>query len=443
MLNPADVLKIKCNFVSEVLRFLNKRKYVIDVCPCILYPYYGEHGLTSVVDSDCLSYTNECVLLDNKYSTPTECEATLSECDDQLAIALTTTTSPCTLLAYTLNRSNGSTYPTMFTTDDSIYVNGTLSLKLVATGDCTVDIDYVTIYGGASSLGTSDDYKSTCALGHYSPYTSFKGTTASYVKSLRVYETDEFGVLINTPIDLDLDPSTSIYYADTVDCPGCTALLPSEVELGDPNFTTNFETLMDNVSIARYGSPGFHNISATFFSSSNVYRVFSIAKHNPASYHFGIHRPNGNLWIKDPATNKDYIQGINYFSTGSVKFYYDSSNFSPDPDIYDCADITPIIGNQNSAPQYDTSAYSFNYIAFTSPYGTKQINVTSQSTASCSITLLTATYDETLVTSVEWLDPSDMVISTSATAAAVNPGVYTFNATLLNGCIATSTITIS
>lgn len=74
--------------------------------------------------------------------------------------------------------------------------------------------------------------------------------------------------------------------------------------------------------------------------------------------------------------------------------------------------------------------------------GLNPITITSDTSVSCGLDQLVATYDVTNVDSVQWVDPNTDVISTTSTAEVTDTGTYTFEATLNNGCIISQTILV-
>lgn len=437
MLNPADVLKIKCNFVNKVLALINKRKYVASVCPCVLYPSYGEYAQVSVVDPECLSIEQECALNNTNYDAIPSCEPVILDCDNQLDITTTIVGKSCAVAISMDNKVDGTAYPIMSTSAGSPLITGTTYIKFLQSGDCGANLDYDTVLSGTTSSGTSDSYQSTYSFG-FNSLNTFHGSNQSYISILRVYQTDSLGTLVNTPINLDLDPSTSPYYSDNVDCPSCSALLSTDVEIGNPDFSTNFSILMDNVSIALLGDPGLHYITAS--SGGNDYRVYCKAVQNPTTQMFGINNSDAYILVTDGASGTNYVQTkTNASLLTPARFYHESSYDLTDP-VYECAGIDPIIINdQWTLPNVNTSATSFNKIVLNNSFGTKTINITSGSSSSCGIDVLKALYDDTLVEAVDWRDPSTSVISETSTAIPTINGEYVFRAYLTNGCVASKT----
>lgn len=438
MLNPADVLKIKCNFAKKVLAYITKRKYVANVCPCVLYPYYSEYGQVAVVNESCLEYEQECALNSNKYDDPTDCTDQTTSCANQLDITTTLTGRSCTLTAVVDNLVNGTAYPNMSLNADSSIITGTNYIKVTQTGDCASDATYSTLNGGTTSGGTAEEHKATFSFG-FNSLNSFNGSDESYIKVLRVYKTDSLGTLVNTPINLDLDPSTSPYYSDNLLCPGCATITASEVEIGDSNFGDNFTLLMNNVSLSLFSTTDAQYITAA--SDGSNYQLYCKALNQPASYLFGINSADPYVMLYDPVSGSSFIQNkINAYYTTPSRFYA-SFSYAADDTLYECADLTPVtVADQWSLPSVSTGSTSFNKITLNSPFGMQPLSITTASTVTCSIDVLKALYDTTNVDEVWWTDPGDAIISTSSSAVAQDDGVYTFHVNLINGCSTTKTV---
>lgn len=105
---------------------------------------------------------------------------------------------------------------------------------------------------------------------------------------------------------------------------------------------------MDNVSLALFGTSALHGMSAIGGSSS--YKIRCKAKHNPTSNWFGLHYPDMRI-VMSNGTVHTTANGFSNLTTSSqdlLRFYYDDSTFSPPGDLYDCADITPIISDSTT-----------------------------------------------------------------------------------------------
>lgn len=400
----ADVTKIKCKFVTEWIAFLNKRKYSVSACSKCKYTYYADalkvlYG--GVEDdpnftSDCLDHDIECDLTTkaNKYPEATTDCASGTLCLNQVSITLAEVGTSCTTTAG-LSTSFPPTfgtaaYPATFVTDNSSYINGTVYKGVQGTSSCAGS-GSTQITGGCTSGGCSNTHKAQYYLGFR--ITQPLPASTTYIKSLRIHYTDSLGTLVSY-IDLDLEPG-SIYYSDNVSCPGCSAVLGSEVQFGNANFGDAFETLMDNVSIALFGSPSLHGITAA--SLVSVPTITSTAVHNPASYWFGIHYPNARLVL----SNNSVYTTINWFGPPTsninkstpIRFYSADSSFVINN--YDCAELNVGITDQAVYPRVDLNQSSFNKIVLFSTQTYEPLTIPAQSTTCSGATTLTASYTTT------------------------------------------------
>lgn len=292
MLAPADVLNIKCEFVNKVLAYLSKRRYAVNVCPCTLYPYYARYAKVAIIDNDCLDYDDECAITSaTKYEHVAVVCTSSTDCNAQVTITLSQEETSCTQVAGLsktiptgVNSLTSSASATTILTNNSQYVNAYIYLGATSSGTCGSNVGSTTVNGGCTSSGCSDDHKFIHWFG-MSSVTAVPYNT--YIKTLRVYTTDVTGSL-SYSIDLDLDPTTSPYYVDDItDCPGCSTVLSNEVQFGNANFSDAFETLMDNVSIALFGSSALHLMRAwggAPGTGTNLLRLRCGTVHNPASY---------------------------------------------------------------------------------------------------------------------------------------------------------------
>lgn len=452
MLAPADVLNAKCEFVNKVLAYLEKRKYVVDVCACTLYPYYARYAKVSILEDDCLTYDDICEITSNTDYTheATTCDSGVA-CADQVDITLSKANFECNAIAETITTSCNCKYPTIVLQNNSEEVVGYIKVKTTFSGTCAspAQSSSVQVDGGCNSTdGCTSASNSYYSFGFNSDSTSIV-TADSYITQLRVYRTDSFGVILDK-LDLNLNPSTSPYLADDpVNCPGCTAIVPSELEFGDPNFESAFATLMDNVSLAVWGAPGLHRIYAWW--NGTHYRIRCKAIHNPTGTHLiGINRNDANLIVVTPSGN--YTQGINAFGDFDAPPHYPPIQFYKvldevdAPANYACANITSTIGDQVTYPRYNNLLSNFNKIVLQTGVGMSgyPIEVTDGSSESCESVILSAIYDtDEEVDFVEWLDPSNNQISTATLASATENGTHTFKVHLENGCVVSETIAVT
>jgi len=460
----ADVTKIKCKFVQEIINFLNKRKYAVDPCVKCKYTYYADAlkllypPYTEPIEGsgvfECLDHETECDLTTkaSKYPEQASC-LTNEECLDQVTITLAQAVRTCSSLAETINSQCSCKFPRMYTTNNSTLVNGTIDIKTTFSGTCSnpATTSSESVIGGCNSAdGCIDDNQSYYSFGFNSNSTSVV-TDTSFLTRMRVYLTDGAGA-ITTMKDLLLTPGANDYQADDpVLCPGCTAIPDAELVFGHANFEDAFSTLMDNVSLALFGVTGLHNMYAWW--NGTHYRIRCKAVHNPTGTHlFGLNRNDATIYVSTPSGT--YSQGINAFGDFDaapyyppVRFYYEASLIeAPGGGLYNCADIESTIGDQVAYPNYNTLLSNMNKIVLTTSLGNSSypIEVTDGISGTCESVILSASYTtDKEVDSVEWQDPSSIQISTSTLASATVNGTYTFYLYLANGCTITETIEVT
>lgn len=436
MLAPADVLSVKCKFVEKMKKFLEKRKSQVDVCYCEVLPYFADAQLaTTLYDADCLDIEDECALevKADKYgpqpdtSTPTEIP-----CSAQATISITSTTDSCATVASVSDPVYGSVYPLINLTADSIYHDGiinlnvsgcdgkqTVSVRTGCTGDPEVCTDSQRVAGDMTFILTN-------------PATTYPG---GYIKTLRLYETNSNGVIINSPIDLDVSPANVGTWNA---CGTCSAVNGADLYFSSGNYKTAWLQLMQNISRTRYS--GADNIAADLTQSSVWLYRYKI-KHLPSSEWLG---PNRNDF-KVTVYNSD--KGSYQVATTTVVPFTQGSFLSQTVDFDTTCGTVTASANSFAGGGATLSQYAnFNFINFLTNTIPLPITAGISGATTCSTATLTASYSTTYaVDSVEWRDPSNTLIS-NTTTAVINTavtGTYTFKLILDNGCEITDTIIIS
>lgn len=229
--------------------------------------YGGEESTPNFI-SDCLSHEDECDLTTkaNTYAEVTSsCVDETILCANQVSISISSNALTCTASAETNSQLCNCKYPAAYLTNNSEYVNARINVKTTFSGHCSKipTIETTEVEGGCTLLaGCSNANKSYYSFGFNSNSFGSAITGSHYITSMRVYTTDSTGV-ISTMYNLNLNPSTSPYLADhPTNCNGCSTVLSAELLFGHANFSDAFATLMDNVSIALFGDPGLHGMSA-------------------------------------------------------------------------------------------------------------------------------------------------------------------------------------
>lgn len=134
MLQDADVLKIKCKFVEEVIKFLNKSTYSISTCYKQTLPYFSDILLLATIE--CLDSDIICDLQNkaDKYTIIPGDNVDSNLCEDQATITVQVKTVPCNLSLNVANTGNGSSYPYI-----SSLINNSISQEAsinVTASDC-------------------------------------------------------------------------------------------------------------------------------------------------------------------------------------------------------------------------------------------------------------------------------------------------------------------
>lgn len=445
LLSPADAANTICHFVDEVLEYLEHRKYSVSACPCDIYPAYNLFLLVEVQSPTCVTYEDECLIKSNVVSTPIVDCTTPTPCSNQASITLSAQTSSCSGLAKIDHSFCSCAFPKFTPTKNSIYVESEFGLKVYFTGSCnqgTAPTEYTVINGGTTSGGSSDSYKSNCGL-----KAIFLGTSVDlsqyYFHQMVVQYTDSLGSPAGTTTLL-LHPLLSPYLDDNPSCSGCSSVLPAELIITHPNFSSAFATLMDNVSIALFGETGHHNISAAY--TNNNLEVTCLSQHQPSGYLFGFPKfgatpgiPNDRLVIVNDA-NFPYKVPPTPFCTPS-KYYLDHNSTAPNG--YTCADMTGILVEDQTSSPVPAITLDYRNIVLSSPLGNTPLQISGNYKSDCSPTKLIATVSTTeTISEYYWEDDTD-IISNELTVTVTDPGTYYFTIILANGCTITEQIIIS
>jgi hypothetical protein len=429
MIAPADVLKIKCKFVKDAAAYFNAKKYFLDGTNTSILCIYLQ--LLQAENEACIDDEDACTLREiaRLFKDPACTSVDEYTCEEQLPITLTVNDSySCNYAAALYNTTGASPLMEFSIANNSEVITGTITSRL--TSSCnTTPVD--TVFTNQQSY--SDRPKGSTRLGVGG---TFGGalTAVSIIKTLRVYETDEFGILQPDPIDLDLNPLTSIYYGPSVDFPTLSAVTPSDLQAGSSPavFEEAFETLMDNVSIVRYGDPGLHELKGTTTNAGNYLYVASAPIHNPSGFLFGINRNDAYILV-DTISGDRSTTSVGYLSPSSV--INGTANY-----VLSCGTVTLNIPTISISTPMDFAQTTFNKIVLTSNFASGPISYTSN-TLTCLAKELKATYDATNVVSVAWTNSDDDELSTTDTVTVSLSDTYTFTATMNNGCVVSQTIT--
>lgn len=346
MLAPANVTKLECKVVVDILDYFKCKKTIIKPglskvrASVFLYASYLAECLTDSQECEI----NEIVLDPCSPTTPLTC-------DDQLTVTITESTRTCTFKA-TLD----TPYPSYVLTQGSQYVNAKTTLKHQESCSPIPPYSDEEIVGGCNSTTCSTAQQGSMTLNHLVPFPQLPGFYfgTSYISNIRLYYTDSLGE-ITTYEDWNLDHTSSIYTAAA--CPTCVNVTTSNTLLGNSNFATSFTALLGNIAKIKFGDNTNRHTIQPSYSSGNI-NFFQTVKHKVPNS-MGIHI--GRIVLKDLGSGLSITLEENGLGIGRIvsqtpiQFHYTSS-----PKNSNCGTFSPRVHNQQVALAYNISNVSFN-----------------------------------------------------------------------------------
>jgi len=433
-MTTVDVTKLSCEFVRAVKQLLIQQKYIAEPCLDSVYYYFSKYKLaTSLVD--CLTHEDECDLSIIANTIPIEPDpvVVITSCDDAAILNLSKSSKNCnyTLTLVDLD-GNATSYPSLVIEDDTIYQSAKLKVKAVGCSETY----YATVETGCVNLSNlapvvcDETYKTHINLNFR--LIGLPANSNGYIKTLRVYQTDTSGLLVNTPIDLNLAPSNIAAWTSCVDCSGISA---AHLYFGHANWVNAFATLLDNVTYTLLG-----NLNSSFVNaiSTNYVTIGSKIKHNPSGEWLGINKNDFRVqWVDaDGTTITNVTPSITY--SGAANFMADDFSIATT-----CGNITGrVVMSGGSASGFTES--NFNQLVVANPTFNQPASIVNTVNPSCIATTLTASYTSpNEVTSLQWTNSDDDILSSEALSIVVTEsGAYTFTVELDNSCIVDATITV-
>ena len=414
-------------FVQDVVKYCKNKKYISEVCPCNLYDSFFNMLSAQTVNS-CDNYELECKLTNLANGYDYSVDDVNIPCNQQLTVTITNPTTSTNNSLVLKNNIDGSAYPVFTLTENSTRQNASINLVKNTNGVLTN-----TVINGGCYSGTCDPALQASASFTVTDY-SASLSEDSYVAQLTLYETDNTGQLINQPLNLNVNPATSPYYSGV----GLTNLTLSDVTFSNSNWEANMKTLIDNICIYRYGSAAHHSIAFTkILVNGEFERIAAIQTihHKPSSNVIGFNKLTATIKVYNPTTDSyTNLSNTGTISTTPDRFYYNSTVATA------CGNLTPTIANQNVKMKVSGSSNFYNLV-LTSTIGDTALALSGTVINLCSTNKLTASYNASFVSSVSWKNPANTIISTTNTCDIGANGVYTFTATLTNGCVITKTYT--
>lgn len=433
-MTTADVTKLSCEFVRKVKLYITQSKYIAEPCMDDIQYYFSKYKLATTL-ADCLTHEDECdlsIIASTIVSEPVIPPVIVS-CDGLVDITLTKSTVPC-VYTTTLQKLSGvaSAYPDIVLSEDDVTQSAFIN---VVTSGCG-DFDSASIESGCKNI--TNNSSPVCAevykfeLNIYFNLNGLQNHPTGYIKTLRIYQTDSSGDLINTPIDLNLSPSNLSAW---VACGLCSGISAAELRFGHPNWASAFKELLDNVVYTLQGS-----LDARWVVSfgTNYISIGNTVKHNPASEWYGINKDDFKVeWVNDSGIT------LKILSPSSTAYIQSPSYMAQDFTLnVTCGEINGRVVMNGGLASYSTNS-NFNYLELTSTELSKPASIVNLDSPTCNKTALTASYaTDAEIILAEWLDPSDDFISEDLSIIVTEPGEYTFTALIGEGCSASETITV-
>lgn len=429
----ADVTKLSCEFVRQVKQYFTQVDYITEPCLDEVYYYFSKYKQATTL-VDCLTHEDECNLItvaSNILPEAAPCITTVS-CANAAAITLSKSSKLCN---YTVTLKNPagieSAFPVLNILDDTIYQPAVLNVHVTGCGQ-NLQTQVTT-----GCVNTSNLTPPVCDVSYNTHINinyrlaGLANNTNGYIKTLRVYATGVDGVLINTPIDLNLAPSNLAAWTSCIDCSGISA---AQLYFGHPNWENAFKALMDNVTYTLYGDLN------SFFIADIVGTSVAVSnkiKHNPSGVWMGINKLDFRLqWVDtDGTTITNTTPSITY--SGGPNFIADDFSIATT-----CGNLTGrVVMSGGSAFNFGGS--NFNELVVAEPTLNKAASIVNLVSPSCTSTTLKAAYSTTQeVLAEEWIDSDDNTISVTSTANVIADDIYTYALSLDSGCIVSKTITV-
>jgi len=408
-LQAADVAKLACDFVKEVIKISKAYRKSISPDNTDMFEAFAKHvkalllsPFISANDVHCLKQKADSLNFDIVPETLT--------CNDQVAITITPITKVCSQVTTLENP-----YPKVVLVDDSEHPSSYVTLK--STSSCWTTVQTNQFAGGCTETQCDEVYQGRIDIIKNYTLPSYPSINDSVISLIKLYETDNNGNIYTTHL-VNLDPATSPYYG---------SINPEDVKLGSPNFPVAFKSLLNNFANTRPGiGSTAHLIDPRIFGSTLQFLI--TAKHK-AKRLLGIDKNDAVLFIKTPSNGiVELTASDTAYSTYPINFY--RVGYVPSP----CGTYNPLIQAQSSNINFNTSLTNFNIISLSSDRGIDPILLTN-STRDCNIVELTASYSTIgELTSRQWNTSFNTNIYESDSILADRIGTYYFTVLLENGC---------
>jgi hypothetical protein len=354
-------------------------------------------------------------------------------CEDSITIAFNKETKLCSYTASVSNQVDNSSFARLTISSDTVYQQG--KINVVASSKCgdTYTDETVTGCNISGCNSTLNPYGITSMV--------LAGVVASnpngYIKNFTFYHTDSMGDRPLVQRVVDISPAT---LATWNTCPTCTNVYnATHLVFGSPFYAVAMTELLNNVVKTTLGgdySAFKMNKSATDLD------IWSNIKHDPSTYWAGINPDQGSLtWVNQAGATVNTLYSPRSSNLKALVNTFGAS-------MYDVNSFTTTCGSFSTTLSY---APFWNVNEATSNLDKLEVDslnavntgTLTYSPFSCNQTLLTGVPTTSgTISSVEWRNPANTVISTSNTVIVNTPGVYSFKVTTTSGCTLTQTLTV-
>ena len=402
-ITTADATKLKCNFVVEAERYFRKLKYEIEPSQEAVLKTFIEYLYSMSV---CLTDEDICSLKEIKeikVQTP-DCSSTF-ECVDIDATA-TFTESSC-----------------LYTT----YVNPFSLLQLTngsSSFNAVTDLSWISCDDEADLSLTSSTPFSYSGVFDFDNSVQHLLSNQSYIRYLNLTETNATGAITST-FTADLTIGTSVYYSNNASCVGCSNVTTSHLELSNSNFVTAFTTVLNNISIAKFGVSGRHDISVAK-TGALTFTLTNKVRHNPTVAIFGLDFTTGLVKVYNPNTASLIQKSVTSLLQIPASFTASLTLTT------DCG--ATLVPSATGASSFSLSSLTnFNKIVANSLISITPLSVTTPS-VTCKKLTYTGTYNPVLTSVTEGWYQGLTQLNSLNTLTISEAGNYSYKVETLSGC---------
>ena len=430
-----DVNKIKCNFVNEVIKYINCGKYSLDCCSTKALKAWLNYKLAVFTDCE-VSTEATCYLSELKLTDHTvNCDEVVSllDCDNQINLDLSKLIQSCLITSVLSNPDTGSQYPKIVVENDDSYPVATINVVTSSScgGSNTTAITSGCRPDSNGDLQCEEEYNPHARIYIDIP-NSYVST--STLKKVWVYYTVNPGTL-SSAVELDVSTTSSPYLS----CPGCVTVNPVELEFGHSNFAIAATNVLRNAMLSLYGDADLGDFRVEKTTLGEPIRISSLVKHNPTALWTGLGKSKSKVeWIWD---------GISKTLTTSpmdarLAEYLEFMQVNYSVPLLTCTTASIVVQGV-AAMNLNSGASDMHQLVLSNANGTMPWSINSVSNWICPKTTLTATATaSTNIATTEWRDPGNAFVSSDLSIVADDTGTYTFNIELDNGCSASDTIVV-